>query len=56
MAPHMKEISKMIKKMEKENKYCSKCVIEHYRNKDLKGKKKFIDPKHNLLFFKTRKE
>ena len=39
-----------------ENKYCSKCVIEHYRNKDLKGKKKFIDPKHNLLFFKTRKE
>ena len=37
-----------------ENKYCSKCVMDHYKNKELKGKKKFIDQKHNLLFFKTR--
>ena len=37
-----------------ENKYCSKCVMAHYKNKELKGKKKFIDQKHNLLFFKTR--
>ena len=39
---------------ENENKYCSKCVMDHYKNKELKGKKKFIDQKHNLLYFKTR--
>ena len=43
-------------KCEKDNKYCSDCVIKRYKNKELLGKKKFIDPKHNLLFFKTRNE
>jgi hypothetical protein len=38
------------------DKYCHDCVIKHYRNKDNIGKKKFIDPEHNLLFFKTRNE
>ena len=38
------------------DKYCEQCVLEHYRNKDNIGKKKFIDPEHNLLFFKTRNE
>ena len=34
------------------DKYCSKCVMDNFNNS--KGLKKFIDPKHNLLFFKTR--
>ena len=33
-------------------KYCEKCVIDNF-NKNEKLKK-FIDPKHNLLYFKTR--
>jgi hypothetical protein len=33
-------------------KYCATCVIDNY-NKN-KGKDKFIDQKHNLLYFKTR--
>lgn len=33
-------------------KYCSKCVLENFNNK--KGLEKFIDPKHNLIYFKTR--
>ena len=33
-------------------KYCPKCVIDNF-NKSEKLKK-FIDPKHNLLYFKTR--
>ena len=32
--------------------YCYKCVNNNYETKF--GKGKFIDPKHNLLFFKTR--
>ena len=33
-------------------KYCKVCVIDNY-NKN-KGKNKFIDQKHNILYFKTR--
>ena len=33
-------------------KYCSQCVINNFRQN--KGKGKFIDQKHNLLYFKTR--
>jgi hypothetical protein len=33
-------------------KYCATCVIDNF-NKN-KGKDKFIDQKHNLLYFKTR--
>ena len=33
-------------------KYCFNCVKEHMENNS--GKDKFIDPNHNLLFFKTR--
>ena len=33
-------------------KYCYKCVINHLENNS--GKDKYIDPKHNLIFFKTR--
>lgn len=32
--------------------YCYKCVKTNFETKI--GKEKFIDPKHNLLFFKTR--
>lgn len=32
-------------------KYCYECVQEQLKKE---GKEKFIDPKHNLLFFKTR--
>lgn len=32
-------------------KYCINCVNEQLKND---GKKKYIDPKHNLVFFKTR--
>ena len=32
--------------------YCYKCVKDNFESKD--GKGKFIDQKHNLLFFKTR--
>ena len=32
--------------------YCYKCVKDNFETKD--GKEKFIDQKHNLLFFKTR--
>ena len=35
-------------------KYCFDCVTEHLENNS--GKDKFIDPKHNLLFFKTREK
>ena len=41
-------------KCKNKDKYCSDCVMKHYRDKKLQGKKKFIDPNHNLLFFKTR--
>ena len=34
------------------DKYCFNCVKEHMENNT--GKDKFIDQKHNLLFFKTR--
>ena len=34
------------------DKYCYKCVKEHLEKNS--GKNKFIDPNHNLLFFKTR--
>lgn len=34
------------------DKYCSKCVLDNFNNS--KGLKKFIDPEHNLLYFKTR--
>ena len=34
--------------------YCHECVMENYKNPNNKGKKKFIDQEHNLLFFKTR--
>ena len=33
------------------DKYCFKCVTEHLENNS--GKARFIDQKHNLLFFKT---
>ena len=33
-------------------KYCWKCVQDQLKNNQ--GKKKYIDEKHNLLFFKTR--
>jgi hypothetical protein len=33
--------------------YCLKCIKEQLKNK---GKNKYIDQKHNLLFFKTRNE
>lgn len=32
-------------------KYCYECVQKQLKNK---GRAKFIDPKHNLIFFKTR--
>lgn len=34
------------------HKYCYECVKEHMENNS--GKDKFIDPNHNLIFFKTR--
>ena len=34
------------------DKYCYECVTKHLENNS--GKDKFIDQKHNLLFFKTR--
>ena len=34
------------------DKYCFKCVSNHLENNS--GKDRFIDQKHNLLFFKTR--
>ena len=34
------------------DKYCFNCVKNHVQNNN--GKNKFIDPQHNLLFFKTR--
>ena len=43
-------------KCDTRDKYCTKCVMEHYKKEENKGIKKFIDPKHNLLFFKTRDE
>ena len=43
-------------KCKTKDKYCHDCILKHYRNKDNIGKKKFIDPEHNLLFFKTRNE
>ena len=36
------------------DKYCYKCVTEHIENNS--DKDKFIDQKHNLLFFKTREK
>ena len=41
---------------ESKDKYCCKCVMDHYNDEKNKGKKKFIDDKHNLLFFKTRNQ
>ena len=35
-------------------KYCTKCVMNNFNDPKNKGLKQFIDPKHNLLFFKTR--
>ena len=35
-------------------KYCTECVLKNFNDEKNKGIKKFIDPKHNLLFFKTR--
>ena len=35
-------------------KYCTECVMKNFNDPNNKGIKKFIDPKHNLLFFKTR--
>ena len=32
--------------------YCRKCVVANYNSNS--GKGKFIDPRHNLLYFKTR--
>ena len=37
-----------------ENKYCTECVLKNFNDENNKGVKKFIDPKHNLLYFKTR--
>lgn len=34
-------------------KYCMKCIQEQLKNK---GKAKYIDQKHNLIFFKTREK
>lgn len=34
------------------DKYCYECVKDHMESNS--GKDKFIDPKHNLIFFKTR--
>ena len=36
------------------DKYCTKCVMDNFNDPKNKGLKQFIDPKHNLLFFKTR--
>ena len=33
-------------------KYCYECVETHMKNNS--GRKRYIDPKHNLIFFKTR--
>ena len=33
-------------------KYCYECVQSYLHNKN--GKERYIDPKHNLIFFKTR--
>ena len=41
-------------KCDSKDKYCKKCVLDHYNNKENKGIQKFIDKQHNLLFFKTR--
>lgn len=35
-------------------KYCTECVLKVVNDENNKGIKKFIDPKHNLLYFKTR--
>ena len=35
-------------------KYCTECVLKNFNDPNNKGVKKFIDPKHNLLYFKTR--
>ena len=35
-------------------KYCTECVLKNFNDENNKGIKKFIDPKHNLLYFKTR--
>ena len=35
-------------------KYCTDCVLKNFNDQNNKGIKKFIDPKHNLLYFKTR--
>ena len=35
-----------------QNKYCKTCVIKNYNENS--GLGKFIDPKHNILYFKTR--
>ena len=35
-------------------KYCVSCVTNNFNDPNNKGLKKFIDPKHNLLYFKTR--
>ena len=40
-------------KCETKDKYCQECVMKNFKEQK-SNKKKFIDPKHNLLFFKTR--
>ena len=35
-------------------KYCQKCVIDNFNNEKNSKKAKFIDQKHNLIYFKTR--
>ena len=35
-------------------KYCEKCVMDVFNKPENKGLKQFIDPKHLLLYFKTR--
>ena len=37
-----------------QTKYCTECVLKNFNDPNNKGIKKFIDPQHNLLFFKTR--
>ena len=48
----IEENSELFYCYECKEKYCYKCVINHLENNS--GKDKFIDPKHNLIFFKTR--
>ena len=41
-------------KCDSKPKYCEKCVLDNFNKPENKGLKQFIDPKHLLIYFKTR--